>query len=75
MKREFTTEELNMLDEKTFDITCAYSSIAVLRQAVIGGDIINLKDVSRVLFIAELKLSNALEEIGKVMGTNYLEMQ
>lgn len=75
MKREFTNEELFILDEKTFDITCAYSSIAILRQAVSSGDIINLKDVSRVLFIAELQLSNALEEIGKVMGTNYLEMQ
>ena len=75
MKREFTNEELFTLDEKTFDITCAYSSIAVLRQAVIGGDVVNLKDVSRVLFTAELQLSNALGEIGKVMGTNYLEMQ
>ena len=75
MKREFTNEEMFILDEKTFDITCAYSSIAVLRQAVSSGDIINLKDVSRVLFIAELQLSNALEEISKVMGTNYLEMQ
>lgn len=75
MKTEFTNEELNMLDEKTFDITCAYSSIEVLRQAVIGGDIVNLKDVSRVLFTAELQLSNALEEISKVMGTNYLEMK
>lgn len=75
MKREFTNEEMFILDEKTFDITCAYSSIAVLRQAVNGGDIVNLKDASRVLFTAELQLSNALEEIGKVMGTNYLEMQ
>lgn len=75
MKREFTNEEMFILDEKTFDITCAYSSIAVLRQAVIGGDIVNLKDASRVLFTAELQLSNALEEISKVMGTNYLEMQ
>ena len=75
MKREFTNEELFTLDEKTFDITCAYSSIAVLRQAVIGGDVLELKDVSRVLFTAELQLSNALSEIGKVMGTNYLEMQ
>lgn len=75
MKTEFTNEELNILDEKTFDITCAYSSIAILRQAVSSGDIINLKDVSRVLFTAESQLSNALEEIGKVMGTNYLEMQ
>lgn len=75
MKREFTNEEMSILNEKTFDITCAYSSIAVLRQAVIGGDIVNLKDASRVLFTAELQLSNALEEIGKVMGTNYLEMQ
>lgn len=75
MKTEFTSEEMLTLDEKTFDITCAYSSIAILRQAVSSGDIINLKDVSRVLFIAELQLSNALEEIGKVMGTNYLEMQ
>lgn len=75
MKRELTNEEMFILDEKTFDITCAYSSIAVLRQAVIGGDIVNLKDASRVLFTAELQLSNALEEIGKVMGTNYLEMQ
>ena len=75
MKTEFTSEEMFTLDEKTFDITCAYSSIAILRQAVSSGDIINLKDVSRVLFIAELQLSNALEEIGKVMGTNYLEMQ
>lgn len=75
MKREFTSEEMLTLDEKTFDITCAYSSIAILRQAVSSGDIINLKDVSRVLFTAELQLSNALEEIGKVMGTNYLEMQ
>ena len=41
MKREFTSEEMLTLDEKTFDITCAYSSIAVLRQAVIGGDIVN----------------------------------
>lgn len=75
MKREFTSEEMLTLDEKTFDITCAYSSIAVLRQAVSSGDIINLKDASRVLFTAESQLSNALEEIGKVMGTNYLEMQ
>lgn len=75
MKREFTNEELFILDEKTFDITCAYSSIAILRQAVIGGDVVNLKDVSRMLFTAELQLSNALSEIGKVMGTNYLEMQ
>lgn len=75
MKTEFTSEEMLTLDEKTFDITCAYSNIAVLRQAVIGGDIVNLKDVSRVLFTAELQLSNALEEISKVMGANYLEMQ
>lgn len=75
MKREFSDEEIEIIDEGIFDITCAYSSIAVLRQAVIGGDIVELKDVSRVLFTAELQLSNALGEISKVMGTNYLEMQ
>lgn len=38
MKREFTNEELNILDEGIFDITCIYSRIALMRQAIIGGE-------------------------------------
>ena len=62
MKREFTSEEMLTLDEKTFDITCAYSSIAVLRQAVIGGDIVRTnKDIK----ITALAAGNNIELLEK----------
>ena len=75
MKREFTNEELNILDEGIFDITCIYSRIALMRQAIIGGDIISKKDIARALYVIEYQLEDTIGNIDSALGSNHLEKQ
>lgn len=74
MKKEFNNYEADKIDCNMFNITCAYSEIVLLRQAVSCGDVVDKKDIARFLYTIECRLNESIEEIGKVLNADYFEM-
>lgn len=74
MKREITQNDSEILEDNMFTITCIYSNIELIRQGILGGDIVEYSDINRTLFLIENEMENAIKNIGSVLDTNFLKL-
>ena len=74
MKRELTAEENNVLEDNVFVITCIYSNIELIRQGILGGDVVELSDINKALYLIGNDSENAIKNISNALGTDFLKL-
>lgn len=74
MQRELTQKDSDILEDNIFTIVCIYSNIELVRQGILGGDIVELSDINRTLYLIENEMENAIKNIGSTLGTNFLKL-
>lgn len=74
MKRELTAEENNVLEDNVFVITCIYSNIELIRQGILGGDVVELSDINKALYLIGNDMENAIKNISNALGTDFLKL-
>mgnify|MGYP007020620714 CR=1 FL=1 len=74
MKRELTAEENNVLEDNVFVITCIYSNIELIRQGILGGDVVELSDINKALYLIGNDIENAIKNISNALGTDFLKL-
>jgi hypothetical protein len=74
MQRELTQKDSDILEDNIFTIACIYSNIELVRQGILGGDIVELSDINRTLYLIENEMENAMKNISSTLGANFLKM-
>ena len=74
MQRELTKKDSDILEDNIFTIACIYSNIELVRQGILGGDIVELSDINRTLYLIENEMENAMKNISSTLGANFLKM-
>lgn len=74
MKRELTAEENNVLEDNVFVITCIFSNIELIRQGILGGDVVELSDINKALYLIGNDMENAIKNISNALGTDFLKL-
>lgn len=74
MKRELTAEENNVLEDNVFVITCIYSNIELIRQGILGGDVVELSDINKALYLIGNDMENVIKNISNALGTDFLKL-
>lgn len=74
MQRELTQKDSDILEDNIFTIACIYSNIELVRQRILGGDIVELSDINRTLYLIENEMENAMKNISSTLGANFLKM-
>ena len=74
MQRELTQKDSDILEYNIFTIACIYSNIELVRQVILGCDIVELSDINRTLYLIENEMENAMKNISSTLGANFLKM-
>lgn len=74
MKEELAQNDKDLLEDNMFTIACIYSNIELIRQGVLGGDIVRLSDINKVLYLIGNDMENAIKNISIALGTDFLKL-
>ena len=74
MKEKLTQNDKDLLENNMFTITCIYSNIELIRQGILGGDIVEYSDRNKALYLIGNDMENAIKNISNALGTDFLKL-